>query len=117
MKIPFLTLQVGSRVGSPFTIINKRFYIYTQVIDFIWSGRPGSNRRRPAWEADILPLNYARSRPGTFIQQALFVKEFLRAASQAAIGFAVLSVSYRLTVPGLFVKRQHLVGKIGRAHV
>jgi hypothetical protein len=24
------------------------------------SGRPGSNRRRPAWEADILPLNYAR---------------------------------------------------------
>ncbi|MDD2297278.1 MAG: hypothetical protein PHX79_05630, partial [Sphaerochaetaceae bacterium] len=47
-KIPFLSLQVGSRVGSPFTIINKRFYIYTQVIDFIWSGRPGSNRRRPA---------------------------------------------------------------------
>jgi hypothetical protein len=26
-----------------------------------WSGRPGSNRRRPAWEAGILPLNYARS--------------------------------------------------------
>src|SRR6201989_975575 len=25
-----------------------------------WSGRPGSNRRRPAWEAGILPLNYAR---------------------------------------------------------
>src|SRR5262245_35448989 len=25
------------------------------------SGRPGSNRRRPAWEAGILPLNYARS--------------------------------------------------------
>ncbi|MFZ4439931.1 MAG: hypothetical protein ACOYOS_16005, partial [Syntrophales bacterium] len=24
-----------------------------------WSGRPDSNRRRPAWEADILPLNYA----------------------------------------------------------
>ena len=24
------------------------------------SGRPGSNRRRPAWEAGILPLNYAR---------------------------------------------------------
>ena len=28
---------------------------------YIWSGRSGSNRRRPAWEADILPLNYARS--------------------------------------------------------
>ena len=27
-----------------------------------WSGRPGSNRRRPAWEAGILPLNYTRSR-------------------------------------------------------
>jgi hypothetical protein len=25
-----------------------------------WSGRPGSNRRRSAWEADILPLNYSR---------------------------------------------------------
>ena len=25
-----------------------------------WSGRSGSNRRRSAWEADILPLNYAR---------------------------------------------------------
>src|SRR3954470_420526 len=24
------------------------------------SGRPDSNRRRPAWEAGILPLNYAR---------------------------------------------------------
>ena len=26
------------------------------------SGRPGSNRRRPAWEAGILPLNYTRVR-------------------------------------------------------
>jgi hypothetical protein len=26
----------------------------------IQSGRPDSNRRRPAWEAGILPLNYAR---------------------------------------------------------
>src|ERR1035438_2076016 len=25
-----------------------------------WSGRPDSNRRRPAWEAGILPLNYSR---------------------------------------------------------
>jgi hypothetical protein len=28
---------------------------------FCESGRPGSNRRRPAWEAGILPLNYARA--------------------------------------------------------
>ena len=28
-----------------------------------WSGRPGSNRRRPAWEAGILPLKYTRSEP------------------------------------------------------
>src|SRR6267378_3087083 len=27
------------------------------------SGRPDSNRRRPAWEAGILPLNYARGVP------------------------------------------------------
>jgi hypothetical protein len=29
------------------------------------SGRPDSNRRRPAWEAGILPLNYARGTPET----------------------------------------------------
>src|SRR5881628_170278 len=32
-----------------------------------WSGRPDSNRRRPAWEAGILPLNYGR--PAPFILQ------------------------------------------------
>jgi hypothetical protein len=26
-----------------------------------WSGRPGSNRRHSAWEADVLPLNYSRN--------------------------------------------------------
>src|SRR6202051_2404175 len=26
----------------------------------LWSGRRGSNPRRPAWEAGILPLNYSR---------------------------------------------------------
>ena len=26
----------------------------------LWSGRPGSNRRHSAWEADVLPLNYSR---------------------------------------------------------
>ena len=28
---------------------------------FVWSGGRGSNPRRPAWEAGILPLNYPRS--------------------------------------------------------
>jgi hypothetical protein len=32
----------------------------TGAEDGIQSGRPDSNRRRPAWEAGILPLNYAR---------------------------------------------------------
>src|ERR1700733_10957512 len=30
-------------------------------LSFSWSGRPGSNRRHSAWEADVLPLNYSRS--------------------------------------------------------
>src|SRR5579863_252425 len=32
----------------------------------IWSGRPGSNRRHPAWEAGVLPLNYSRPGPANF---------------------------------------------------
>ncbi len=28
--------------------------------EWCWSGRPGSNRRHSAWEADVLPLNYSR---------------------------------------------------------
>jgi hypothetical protein len=32
-----------------------------EVIFDEWSGRPGSNRRHSAWEADVLPLNYSRS--------------------------------------------------------
>ena len=32
-----------------------------------WSGRRGSNPRRPAWEAGILPLNYSR-----FLSNQLF---------------------------------------------
>jgi hypothetical protein len=30
----------------------------------IWSGRWGSNPRHSAWEADVLPLNYARDHKG-----------------------------------------------------
>ena len=29
--------------------------------NYLASGRRGSNPRRPAWEAGILPLNYSRS--------------------------------------------------------
>ena len=42
----------------------------------IWSGRSGSNRRHSAWEADVLPLNYARAvlliAPGAGAVQAVF---------------------------------------------
>jgi hypothetical protein len=31
-----------------------------RVVAAVWSGRRGSNPRRPAWEAGILPLNYSR---------------------------------------------------------
>jgi hypothetical protein len=34
-----------------------------------WSGRPESNRRRPAWEAGILPLNYARVSPRSLVSR------------------------------------------------
>src|ERR1700761_740054 len=29
--------------------------------DFIWSGRPGSNRRHLPWQGSTLPLSYSRS--------------------------------------------------------
>ena len=32
----------------------------TRGVMQVWSGRPGSNRRHSAWEADVLPLNYSR---------------------------------------------------------
>ena len=31
-----------------------------------WSGRRGLNPRHSAWEADVLPLNYSRSRPSVY---------------------------------------------------
>jgi hypothetical protein len=33
---------------------------YFRKLLILWSGRPGSNRRHSAWEADVLPLNYSR---------------------------------------------------------
>src|SRR5437763_15596917 len=35
-----------------------------------WSGRPASNRRRPAWGAGILPLNYGRLTPPILLRDA-----------------------------------------------
>src|SRR3954468_19433915 len=39
----------------------KRSGVGTRPRKWEWSGRPGSNRRHPAWEAGVLPLNYSRS--------------------------------------------------------
>ena len=53
------TGPVKRRHGIPH---NKNEGCKLLIMKRFWSGRPGSNRRRSAWEADILPLNY--SRPG-----------------------------------------------------
>src|SRR6202165_5827963 len=44
-----------------------------------WSGRRGSNPRRPAWEAGILPLNY--SRLPYFSSTYLFLKDLGRSTA------------------------------------
>ncbi len=36
-----------------------------------WSGRRGSNPRRPAWEAGILPLNYSRILPNQLLAESI----------------------------------------------
>src|SRR3972149_11672885 len=65
-KIARLPLSLMTVTINGFRIIGYstkriRRTIYSVTHLFYWSGRPGSNRRRPAWEAGILPLNYARS--------------------------------------------------------
>ena len=59
-----------------------------------WSGRPGSNRRRPAWEAGILPLNYSRplAFPVLNSLQATYVPKTLSIQS-------ILSIKYPLLGP------------------
>src|SRR5438067_4090871 len=49
-----------------------------------WSGRRGSNPRRPAWEAGILPLNYSRlflfplfSRKQAIYSDAIWAPKFI----------------------------------------
>ena len=71
MQADFATIRRGQDRLAVF--IATRGWSRTTYVEFVtdermetlfgcheWSGRPGSNRRRPAWEADILPLNYAR---------------------------------------------------------
>src|ERR1700722_7865288 len=45
-----------------------------RILLIIWSGRPGSNRRHSAWEADVLPLNYSRPAHSTVTIIARVVK-------------------------------------------
>ena len=40
---------------------NNRRVTDMRFVLVLYSGRADSNRRRPAWEAGILPLNYARN--------------------------------------------------------
>ena len=42
-----------------------------------WSGRRDSNPRPPAWQADVLPLNYARIRVKVHYQNAKNLSTFL----------------------------------------
>ena len=59
-----------------------------------WSGRPGSNRRRPAWEAGILPLNYSRPSVLSVFSslQATYIPKILSIQS-------ILSIKYPLFGP------------------
>jgi hypothetical protein len=42
-----------------------------------WSGRPGSNRRHSAWEADVLPLNYSRTSESIAYNEYLYLQRIL----------------------------------------
>jgi hypothetical protein len=52
----------GRAPGDRLPDRDQRDAAESQRLKLFESGRPGSNRRRPAWEAGILPLNYARVR-------------------------------------------------------
>ena len=50
----------------PIRLINKGYFIQVNsgsmtYLGFTASGRSDLNRRRSAWKADILPLNYGRT--------------------------------------------------------
>lgn len=88
--MPLVVLLVGGRPVTPChgmqhenglktPIIHKPFIFKGFIWIFIeenWSGRPGSNRRRSAWEADILPLNYSRKMPDRFRKTSVSCRMF-----------------------------------------
>ena len=65
---PAIQGRVNSRETSRSADLQKENGVNGVTLDFgilskllkRWSGRRGSNPRRPAWEAGILPLNYSR---------------------------------------------------------
>jgi hypothetical protein len=72
-----------------------RTSIYPVVgsIDESWSGRPGSNRRHSAWEADVLPLNYSR-----FLFHYRHSQHFVIQRQTVAIPFMRLAPNLRIGV-------------------
>lgn len=56
---PFPVYKLEIKPGRMFLDSQTGFVCLNNLLIF-WSGRWDSNPRRPAWEADILPLNYAR---------------------------------------------------------
>lgn len=56
---------------------------------FSWSGRPGSNRRHSAWEADVLPLNYSRPRAFAAQTHSTCMAEILQQVSRTPQQMAI----------------------------
>src|SRR5207245_4891689 len=67
-----------------------------------WSGRPDSNRRRPAWEAGILPLNYGRSPPPIL----LLITHYSSCARAAADARPASGAARRVGRPAVWVWRR-----------
>src|SRR3990167_4244012 len=65
----------------------------------IWSGRADSNRRRPAWEAGILPLNYARMSP--IVATPIRVSTYPVRARQESANVLDPSCEFRVVQDGL----------------
>lgn len=60
---PFCTKNAASESAAffGFQLPNSALPMIYFAVSGSWSGRPGSNRRHSAWEADVLPLNYSRA--------------------------------------------------------
>src|SRR5579863_2850490 len=61
----FCSRELSARKGESIAVRDREIASVIEARakreDERWSGRPGSNRRHPAWEAGVLPLNYSRS--------------------------------------------------------